>query len=238
MRHRSVLTKWRDLNKAIATPDPEKQRVKSILVRDQDSAEQEADRRAKGLPDGPAVQTDTHQPRPVYDEKTGAQIIGRTGIKQETQFQRACRLAQLVDKAMCTDEKAKAVEIERALDRRDAGNAFVDAWDMRYRSGKDSTDLSRGGSAANSAGISDTQIDAGNLMAGWERHMGANDWMLVRRVCGENYAIAQAVSEISIGYRDSSLARFREAMDGLIRARTDARKCEWCRRNKPHGTPL
>lgn len=187
--------------------------------------------------DGPAIITPMHVERPLNDAH-GRAIIGKVGTKVETQFQRACRLAQLVDKAMCTDEKAKAIEIERALDRRDAGNEFVDAWDKRYRGGKDSTDLSRGGSAANSAGISDAQIDAGNLMAGWERHMGANDWMLVRRVCGENYAIAQAVSEISIGYRDSSLARFREAMDGLIRAKADARRCQWCRRNKPHGADL
>lgn len=187
--------------------------------------------------DGPAVVTPMHVERELTDHR-GRAIIGKVGTKVETQFQRACRLGQLVDKAMCTDKKAQDIEIERALDRRDAGDALVEAWDKRYRGGKDSTDLSRGGSAANSAGISDAQIDAGNLMAGWERHMGANDWMLVRRVCGENYPIAQAVADISIGYRDSSLARFREAMDGLIKAKVEARRCAWCRRNKPHGAPL
>lgn len=239
MKPRSVLTKWRDLNKALAVGDVEARRVGGMLARDAASSEAEAERVRKGLPDGPAIEGADHvTDRPIYDEKTGRQIIGRAGSRSETQFERACRLAQLVDKAMCTNEKAKALEIERALDRRDAGKAFVEAWDIRERGSKDSTDLSRGGSAANAAGISDAQIDAANLLAGWQRHMGANDWMLVRRVCGENYAIAQAVTEISPSYRFSALTRFREAMDGLILGKVDARKCQWCRRNKPHGAPL
>lgn len=191
----------------------------------------------KALVDGPAVLTPMHIERELNDDR-GRAIIGKTGTKVETQFQRACRLGQLVDKAMCTDKKAQDLEIERALDRRDAGNAFVEAWDKRYQGSKDSTDLNRGGSAANSAGISDAQLDAGKLLRGWELHMDANNYQLVRRVCGENYTISQAVGEISIGYRDSSLARFREAMDGLIRGKADARRCAWCRRNKPHGAAL
>ena len=192
---------------------------------------------APGHIDGPAKVTPMHVERELTDHR-GRAIIGKVGTKVETQFQRACRLGQLVDKAMCTDKKAQDIEIERALDRRDAGDSLVEAWDKLYRGTKDSTDLNRGGSAANSAGISDAQIDAGNLMAGWERHMGANDWMLVRRVCGENYAIAQSVAEISPSYRFTALTRFREALDGLIRAKVDARKCGWCRRNKPHGSAL
>ena len=105
--------------------------------------------------------------------------------------------------------------LERALDRRDAGIAFVEAWDIRDRGSKDSLDLNRGGSAASAAGISDAQIDAANLLRSWESRMGQNDWMLVRRVCGENYTVAQSVSEISPSYKDSSLARFREALTAL-----------------------
>lgn len=186
----------------------------------------------------PAKITGMHiQDRKLTDER-GREVIGKTAWRNETQFQRACRLAQLVDKAMCTDDRAKGIEVERALDRRDAGIAFVEAWDIRESGGKDSTDLSRGGSAANAAGISDAQIDAANLLASWQHHMGQNDWMLVRRVCGENYGVAQAVAAISPSYKDSSLARFREAMDGLIQGKADARKCDWCRRNKPHGSVL
>lgn len=189
--------------------------------------------------DDPAVIHGLHvQNRPLYDEKTGRTIIGKAGWRNETQFERACRLGQLVCKERCKDDKSRDSEIEHALDRRDAGRAFVEAWDIRDRGNKDSTDLNRGGSAASAAGISDSQIDAANLLASWQRHMGANDWMLARRVCGENFAVSHAVAEISPSYRDSSLARFREALNSLILARIDARKCQWCRRNKPHGADL
>lgn len=173
---------------------------------------------------GPARQTTAHVwDRPLHDDN-GRAIIGKVGCRNETQFQRACRLGQLVDKAMCSDPKAQGVEIERALDRRDAGKAFVEAWDIRERGTKDSLDLSRGGSAASAAGISDAQIDAGNALRSWERQMSRNDWMILRRVCGENCAIAQAVGDISPSYRDSSLARFREALDSLVHAQREAHK--------------
>jgi hypothetical protein len=176
-------------------------------------------------PAEPAVITKMHvQDRPLHDEK-GKPLLGKAGYRHETQFQRACRLGQLVDKANCADPKAQNVEIERALDRRDAGKAFVEAWDIRERGTKDSLDLSRGGSAASAAGISDAQIDAGNLLRSWERHMGRNDWMILRRVCGENCAIAQAVVDISPGYRLSTLARFREALDALHLAFTVSGRC-------------
>jgi hypothetical protein len=184
---------------------------------------------AKAATDGPAEPakiTRMHvQDRPLHDEKTGKPLLGKVGYRHETQFQRACRLGQLVDKAMCTgDAKVQAVEIERALDRRDAGKAFVEAWDIRERGTKDSLDLRRGGSAASAAGISDAQIDAGNALRSWERQMSRNDWMILRRVCGENCAISVAVGDISPSYRDSSLARFREALDGLIHAQREAHK--------------
>lgn len=173
----------------------------------------------------PSIITPMHvQDRPISDQH-GRQIVGRAGWRHETQFQRFVRLGQNVDKAMCTDPKATGIEVERALDRRDAGIAFVEAWDMRERGTKDSLDLSRGGSAASAAGISDAQIDAANLLRSWERHMGRNDWMIVRRVCGENCTVAQSVGDISPSYRDSSLARFREALDGLIHAQAEAVKC-------------
>lgn len=187
-----------------------------------------------------AVETPMHvMGRPLFDQETGAQIIGKVGQSVETQFQRAIRLGQLMCRDACKgDDKAKDVEIERALDRRDAGKAFVDAWDIRQRGSKDSTDLSRGGCAENADGMTIARLDAIKLLHGWQAHMGANDWMLVQRVCGQNFSIAQAVYEISPGYAKASLARFREALDGLIVGQAAARKCQWCRRNVPHGTPL
>lgn len=183
-----------------------------------------AEQREVDKPDAPAIITGMHiQDRPVSDQH-GKQIVGKSAWRHETQFQRFVRLGQNVDKAACTDPRSEGVEIERALDRRDAGKAFVEAWDIRERGTKDSLDLSRGGSAASAAGISDAQIDAANLLRSWERHMGRNDWMIVRRVCGENCTVAQMVGDISPSYRDSSLARFREALDGLIHAQREAHK--------------
>lgn len=183
---------------------------------------------AKAESDGiehPSIITALHiQDRGITDQHNKP-VIGKVAWRHETQFQRACRLGQLVDKAICTDEKAKMLEIERALDRRDAGKSFVEAWDIRERGSKDSLDLSRGGSAASAAGISDAQIDAANLLRSWERHTGRNDWMIVRRVCGENCTVAQTVGDISPSYRDSSLARFREALDSLIIAHAESAKC-------------
>jgi hypothetical protein len=176
---------------------------------------------------GPAVISLSHvQDRKIADDR-GKEIIGKSAWRNETQFQRACRLGQLVDKAMCVDPKAQDVEIERALDRRDAGRSFVEAWDIRDRGSKDSLDLSRGGSAASVAGISDAQIDAGNLLRSWERHVGpsSNNWMILRRVLGENCHIAKVVAEISPSYRDSSLSRFRECLDALVSASAEAAKC-------------
>ena len=34
-----------------------------------------------------------------------------------------------------------------------------------------------------------------------EQAMGANDWLICRRVCGENFSIAETVQAISPGYR-------------------------------------
>jgi len=54
--------------------------------------------------------------------------------------------------------------------------------------------------------------------------MGARDWMIVRRVCGENCTVAETVQAISPGYKFSTLARFREALDALVDGMRSARR--------------
>ena len=49
-----------------------------------------------------------------------------------------------------------------------------------------------------------------------ESVIGANDWLICRRVCGENYSVAQAVVQVSSAHKFSTLARFREALDALV----------------------
>ena len=70
----------------------------------------------------------------------------------------------------------------------------------------------------------DHQRDVKDYWRRVEAAMGANDWLIVRRVCGENYPVAQAVAQVSPGYRLSTLARFREALDSLVGARGEARR--------------
>jgi hypothetical protein len=72
--------------------------------------------------------------------------------------------------------------------------------------------------------FADHQRDAKAFWRRVEQAMGANDWMICRRVCGENYAVAETVQAISPGYRFSTLARFREALDALVMAMKRA-KC-------------
>lgn len=54
--------------------------------------------------------------------------------------------------------------------------------------------------------------------------MGTNDWLICRRVCGENFSVAAAVTAINPGYRFSTLARFREALDALVDGMKEARR--------------
>jgi hypothetical protein len=188
--------------------------------------------------DGPARITPMHrQERPLFDEKSGREIVGKRGYSNETQLERFLRLNQHICKASCTDKKATDVEIERALDRRDAGKDFAQAWAEREPGSRDSTDPSpRGGATAD--GLTTAMIAASKKLHGWQAHMGGNDWMLVMRVCGQDLEVARAVAEISPGYRDTAPARFREALTALHAAGIAAGKCQWCRMNKPHGSVL
>jgi hypothetical protein len=61
-------------------------------------------------------------------------------------------------------------------------------------------------------------------MRAMEMKLGTRDWMILRRICGENYPIAETITEISPSYRDSTLARFRESLDALIEAIEKYRK--------------
>jgi hypothetical protein len=46
--------------------------------------------------------------------------------------------------------------------------------------------------------------------------MGVHVWPICRLEYGENFSVAAAVTAINPGYRFSTLARFREALDALV----------------------
>lgn len=179
----------------------------------------------------PPKVTDDLVLRDVFDERTGKQIPGRAALRRESAWQRVLRLKQHID-------GSNGGETSRSLDRRDAGNAFVTAWLTRQKGTKDSLDKDGGGNPNALVGLTDAQIDAGRRLRGWECHCGPADWLLLRRVCGEGYSPAQAVKELNHGYRNEVLARFREALDGLVEAQRLSHRCDWCRRHLTHGIKL
>jgi hypothetical protein len=70
----------------------------------------------------------------------------------------------------------------------------------------------------------DHQRDAKDFWRRVELAMGTRDWQICRRVCAEGCTVAETVQAISPGYKFSTLARFREALDALVEGMAAARK--------------
>ena len=155
-------------------------------------------------------------------------LSGRAGAKagwsRLTVYEREFRLGHLVCK-----ERGGAQTRARKRDGRWTG------WRRRGPSmpaGRCATPVFPGGvdfdRVRSSGGVPgafvDHQRDAKDFWRRVEQAMGTNDWMICRRVCGENYAVAAAVQAISPGYKFSTLARFREALDALVEAMKRARR--------------
>jgi hypothetical protein len=154
----------------------------------------------------------------------------KAGWSRLTVYERAFRLGHLVCKERCTDAKGGAVaareEEGRALDRLAAARAFDTGWQIcnaGFPGGVDYDRISSGGGGVPGA-FADHQRDAKAFWRRVEQAMGSNDWLICRRVCGENYAVAETVQAISPGYRFSTLARFREALDALVEAMKRAKQ--------------
>ena len=167
----------------------------------------------------PAVIAPDH----VKDRVLGAGAGAKKGWSRLTVYEREFRKGAFVCKERCSDGAATAAEMARAADRYTAARAFDEGWQVCVASwpGSSGFDRVKGGGGVPGA-FADHQRDVKDYWRRVEAAMGANDWLIVRRVCGENYSVAQAVAAISPGYRLSTLARFREALDGLVGARTNA----------------
>ena len=186
---------------------------------------------------GPAVVTSLHMlDRPATDDE-GRPQAGKKAWSKLTHFEKAYatlpgRPSKLCCIEICTSPEATKIEIERAMDRRDAGKAFVKKWDAGEPGTKDSLDPTRIRSVGGSGGISDNAMDARRFLALVEANMGKNDWMIVRRVCGENHPVAQTIANISPSYAKSTWPRFREALDALMLAFVEAGKADRARRRQ------
>ena len=163
--------------------------------------------------EGPAVLTDDHVLDRILSPRAGA----KKGWSRLSVYEREFRRGALVCKERCTGAGATREEEARALDRFAAARAFDDGWRICNTPFPPGVDFDRVRSTGGvPGGFADHQRDAKAFWRRVEQAMGANDWMICRRVCGENYAIAETVQAISPGYRFSTLARFREALDALV----------------------
>jgi len=169
---------------------------------------------AEDFVDGPAVVAKDHVQGRVLSPRAGA----KTGWSRLTVYEREFRLGHLKCKERCVGQAATREEEGRALERFAAARAFDTGWQIcsaGFPGGVDFDRISSGGGGVPGA-FADHQRDAKAFWRRVEQAMGANDWLICRRVCGENYSVAETVQAISPGYRFSTLARFREALDALV----------------------
>lgn len=171
--------------------------------------------------EGPAVISAAHCQDRVLSASAGA----RKGWSRLTVYEREFRLGHLRCKEHCATKEGAEAEARTEADRFAAARAF----DLGFQVCTASWPGSGGYDQVKSSGgvpgaFVDHQRDTKEFWRRVEAAMGANDWLICRRVCGENFSVAAAVSAISPGYRFSTLARFREALDALVGAMQVARR--------------
>lgn len=159
----------------------------------------------------PALIRDTHA--------LGRRVGYKAGWENLSIFERAHRSGKLMDKERCTDQEATKIEAGKALDRYEAGDRFAEGWAVanagNWAAG---TDFNRVRVMGTPGSFVDHQIDVKNFMRALEMELGTRDWMILRRICGENYPIAETITDITPAYRATTLARFRESLDALVEA--------------------
>jgi hypothetical protein len=171
--------------------------------------------------DGPAMLRPDH----VQDRHLD-KVGDRKGWRKLTPCEKAHRLGHLLCKERCAggpNSEETRLEIERALNRREAWNEFTEKW-LLCQATFPASDYNRIKIAGIPGSFADHQIDTKRFLRAVEAHLGARDWMIARRVCGESWSIAEAVVAIDPGYRKSTLVRFRECLDRMIEALESARR--------------
>lgn len=162
-------------------------------------------------PTGPAIVTGAHVQDRILHTRAGA----KAGWSKLTVFEQTHRGGKLICKDRCKGDNATQAEIGRALDRYIAGKQFTELWLISQASIGGSMDFSRIRAAGTGVPFTETQFEAKTKLRAIEKALGANDWMICRRVLGENYAVAETIVAIQPGYKFSTLARFRETLDAL-----------------------
>jgi len=172
--------------------------------------------------ESPAVLTGDHVQDRILSPRAGA----KKGWSRLSVYEREFRRGALVCKERCIGAGATREEEARALDRFAAARAFDDGWRICNTPFPPGVDFDRVRSTGGGTigGFADHQRDAKDFWRRVQSAMGANDWLICRMVCGEGHSVASAVMTVSPAYKFSTLARFREALDGLVDGMRRARR--------------
>ena len=171
--------------------------------------------------EGPSVITADH----VQDRVLSARAGARKGWSKLAPYEKEFRRGALACKERCTGAVATQEEEARALDRFAAARAFDEGWhicNVPFPSGIDFDRVKSSGGVPGA--FADHARDTKDFWRRVEGAMGANDWLICKMVCGEGHSVAQAVMTVSPAYKFSTLARFREALDGLIEGMRKGRR--------------
>jgi hypothetical protein len=105
-----------------------------------------------------------------------------------------------------------------------AGTEYRDMFELRARSGRDSTDPSPGG-AGSTAPWTQTQADAINQLKDIEHQLKPADLVIVRKFCGEGFSMVEALRAANIPFSAHGVVdRVCEALELLGRAIISARR--------------
>lgn len=105
-----------------------------------------------------------------------------------------------------------------AAQRFEAGQRYAAIFAACESQGRDSTQLLNVSRSYGGAPLGLGQRAAMDKLRAIESALSPNDAAIVRKVCGEDFTPAESVRSVCGGdYRDATLARFREALDGLAR---------------------
>lgn len=105
-----------------------------------------------------------------------------------------------------------------------AGDAYRAKWEVASASSRSSLERIDSGRHGSSYGLPQVRIDALRWLASVNVRMGESDRFIVLKVCGEGWDPCEAVKAVDLRYKFSVTPRFKEALESLSRAITNARR--------------
>lgn len=98
-----------------------------------------------------------------------------------------------------------------------AGEEVRRLYELRALSGQDSTLMTPGsGGAGPALPITEAQLDATRRLERLRSRLKERDWIIVERLCGEGWSMAEAVRAATLCHPSGILYRVQEALDELV----------------------